>query len=175
MRTKGGETPDAEHPWNEIVPGLWMGGHHYTGPSGERTPAIVSDEFDVVISMYRKDGHGPSDHVEHYYEHLPDRPMTAGQLGIVSRLADVAVTAVRQKRQVLVRCHFGYNRSGLVVAQSLVRMGYTPDDAVSLVRYRRSEWALNNKVFVDYLTAGLDAARLLTGLDTLSEDGGLTE
>ncbi|NVI85908.1 hypothetical protein [Actinomadura sp. BRA 177] len=86
MRTKGRGAPDAEHPWNEIVPGLWMGGHRYTGPSGERTPAIVADEFDVVISMHQKDGHGPSDHVEHHYEDLPDGPLTAEQLEIVSRL-----------------------------------------------------------------------------------------
>ncbi|WP_203596204.1 dual specificity protein phosphatase family protein [Actinomadura bangladeshensis] len=176
MRTKGkgGGAPDAEHPWNEIVPGLWMGGHHYTAPSGERAPAIVTDEFDVVISMYRRDGHGPPDHVEHHYEAMPDRPLTADQLEAVARLADTAVAAVRQGRRVLVRCHSGYNRSGLVIAQSLMEMGYSADDAVYLIRYRRSKWALNNQVFVDYLTTGLDVARLLSGLDSFSEDGGLT-
>lgn len=34
MRTKGRRTPDAESPWNEIVPGLWMGGHHYRDATG---------------------------------------------------------------------------------------------------------------------------------------------
>ncbi|NEA22267.1 protein phosphatase [Actinomadura bangladeshensis] len=151
-----------------------MGGHHYTAPSGERAPAIVTDEFDVVISMYRRDGHGPPDHVEHHYEAMPDRPLTADQLEAVARLADTAVAAVRQGRRVLVRCHSGYNRSGLVIAQSLMEMGYSADDAVYLIRYRRSKWALNNQVFVDYLTTGLDVARLLSGLDSFSEDGGLT-
>lgn len=85
----------------------------------------------------------------------------------------MAVAAVRQGRRVLVRCHSGYNRSGLVIVQSLITMGYTAEDAVFLIRYRRSKWALNNQVFVDYLTTGLDVARLLVGLDSLSGDGGL--
>nr|WP_239066974.1 dual specificity protein phosphatase family protein [Actinomadura bangladeshensis] len=105
---------------------------------------------------------------------MPDRPLTADQLEAVARLADTAVAAVRQGRRVLVRCHSGYNRSGLVIAQSLMEMGYSADDAVYLIRYRRSKWALNNQVFVDYLTTGLDVARLLSGLDSFSEDGGLT-
>lgn len=174
MRIKGGGAPDAEQPWNEIVPGLWMGGHFYTESSGERAPAVVADEFDVVISMYRKDGHGPPADVEHHYEAMPDRPLTAVQLEAVSRLAEVAVGAVRRGRRVLVRCHSGYNRSGLVVAQTLIEMGYPADDAIFLVRYRRSKWALSNQTFVDYLTTGLDVARLLTGLGSLTEDGDLT-
>ncbi|RFS87000.1 protein phosphatase [Actinomadura spongiicola] len=132
MRTKGRGAPDAEHPWNEIVPNLWMGGHHHTAASGERVPAIVRDEFDTVISLYQRDGHGPPLHVDHHYEGMPDGPLTAAQLEAVCRLADIA-----------------------------------GDDAVFLIRYRRSKWALNNHLFVDYLTSGLDVARLLTGLESL--------
>ncbi|MEU1619262.1 hypothetical protein ABZ479_18445 [Streptomyces sp. NPDC005722] len=68
-------------------------------------------------------------------------------------------------RRTLVRCHSGYNRSGLVVAQALVEGGLQVTAAVALVRERRSPWALNNGTFVEYLTAGLGVARLLTGLD----------
>lgn len=171
MRTRGRGAPDAEQPWNEIVPGLWMGGHHYADASGERVPAIVTDQFDVVVSLHRRDGHGPPGHVEHHYADLPDGPLTADQLEAVCRLAETAVDAVRHGRRVLVRCHSGYNRSGLVVAQGLVGMGYSAEDAVFVVRYRRSKWALNNHLFVDYLTTGLEVARLLTGLDSLSQDG----
>ncbi|MFF2787272.1 hypothetical protein ACFVT6_10965 [Streptomyces sp. NPDC058049] len=65
----------------------------------------------------------------------------------------------------MVRCHSGYNRSGLVVAQCLVDRGLTPAEAVARVRLGRSPWALNNKAFTSYLTAGLDIAALLVGLD----------
>ncbi|MFC4054797.1 hypothetical protein ACFOY4_34355 [Actinomadura syzygii] len=169
MRTAGRGAPDAAQPWNEIVPGLWMGGHHYADSSGGRVPAVVTDEFDLVISLYLREGHGPSGDVEHHFTDLPDGPLTADQIEAVCALAATVVDALRDGRRVLVRCHSGYNRSGLVVAQSLVSMGYPADDAVFLVRYRRSKWALNNGLFVDYLTTGLDVARLLTGLDELPQ------
>lgn len=147
-----------------------MGGHHYTDASGGHVPAVVTDEFDLVISLDNRAGHGPSGDVEHRHVDLPDGPLTADQIGLVCALAAQAVDALRDGRRVLVRCRSGFNRSGLVVAQTLVSMGYPADDAVFLVRYRRSKWALNNGLFVDYLTTGLDVARLLTGLDPLPQD-----
>lgn len=75
------------------------------------------------------------------------------------------VTEPSDGRRVLIRCHSGYDRSGLVVAQALTIMGHSTDDAIFLIRYRRSKWAPNNPLFVDHLNAGLDVARLLTELD----------
>ena len=43
-------------------------------------------------------------------------------------------------------------------------MGYRPVDAIELIRRRRSQWALHNLVFEDYLLAGLGVAYLLVGL-----------
>ena len=173
MRTPGPGASHAAQPWNEIIPGLWMGGYHYLDASGERRPAVVTDEFDVVISLHRRDGHGPPGDVEHHRADLPDGPLTPGQMETVSRLSATAVEALRRGRRVLVRCGTGDNLSGLVVAQSLTMMGYPADEAISVVRGRRSGRALNNRLFVDYLTTGLDVARLLTGLDSLPQDGDL--
>ena len=126
---------------------------------------VAGAEFDVVISLYRKDGHGPADAVEHHCREIPDGPLTAAQLADAGELARTAAAAVRAGRRVLVRCHSGYNRSGLVAAQALVHLGYQVDDAIFLIRYRRSKWALNNHLFVEYLMTGLDVAGLLAGLD----------
>jgi protein-tyrosine phosphatase len=164
MRIKYRGEPDPLSAWDEIIPGLFMGGHIRQAPSGERIPVIVAAEFDVVLSLYRKDGHGPADAVEHHCREIPDGPLTAAQLTDVCELAEMATVAVRAGRKVLARCHSGYNRSGLVAAQALVLLGYRVDDAIFLVRYRRSKWALNNRLFVDYLTTGLDVARLLVDL-----------
>lgn len=165
MRTKGRGAPEADDPWNEIIPGLWMGGHQYRDVNGAILPVVVGAEFDVVISLHCRDGHGPASGVEHHQVDIPDDPLLPEQIETVCRLADLAAAAVRGRRRVLVRCHAGYNRSGLVIAQALGHLGYSVDDAIFLVRYRRSTWALNNQTFVDYLTTGLDVARLLTGLD----------
>ncbi|GII55297.1 protein phosphatase [Planotetraspora thailandica] len=165
MRMTGRGAPDANSPWNEIITGLWMGGHQYRDPGGTLTPAIVGAEFDVVVSLYHRDGHGPADGVEHHYADLPDGPLLAGQIETVAALAETAAQAVQAGRTVLVRCHSGYNRSGLVVAQALAELGYPIEDAIFLIRYRRSKWALNNPLFVDYLTTGLGIALLLTDLE----------
>jgi hypothetical protein len=157
--------PGPQTPWNEIVPGLWMGGHEWTDPTGELRQAVVRDEFDLVVSLCSYPGHGPARHVEHLVAELPDGPLAPAQLRTVQGLAATTEAALGADRTVLVRCRSGYNRSGLVVAQTLLRWGMTPSAAIHLIHVRRSPWALNNPVFVDYLTTGLDVAALLSGLD----------
>ncbi|MFD8781802.1 protein phosphatase [Kitasatospora sp. NPDC059599] len=166
MRTRQKErgTPGPSEPWNEIAPGLWMGGHCFTPPGGDLEPAVVRDEFDLVVSLFTLPGHGPAPWVEHVVREVPDAPLSPGQLEAVREAAELTAEAVHRGRRTLVRCHSGYNRSGLVVAQALVGLGLDTGEAVRLIRERRSPWALNNPVFVDYLDTGLDVAILLTGL-----------
>lgn len=163
-RQRDREAPGPRAPWDEVVPGLWMGGHYWTDPAGELRPVVVGAEFDLVVSLFTRAGHGPAPGVEHLVAEIPDGPLGPDQIDAVARLARTAVRAVRDGRTVLVRCHSGYNRSGLVVAQALVETGLEAAEAIGVVRRRRSPWALNNETFRDYLTAGLDVAYLLTGL-----------
>lgn len=163
-RRKQPDVPAPDAPWSEIVPGLWMGGHEFRGSAGERESAVVRDEFDLVQSLLRLPGHGPDPGVEHHVWPIPDGPLDGTQLTGVMRLARAAGEALDEGRTVLVRCYHGYNRSGLVVAHTLVRRGRSADEAIRLIRSRRSPWALHNDLFVDYLRAGLTTARLLEEL-----------
>jgi hypothetical protein len=165
MRIQGHGAAYAEPPWSEIVPGLFMGGHLCRLRSGECVPVVVGAEFDMVISLSRRDGHGPDSGVMHYCLEIPDGPLTAEQLAGVCDLAGFAEKAVRDGQSVLVRCHYGDNRSGLVVAQTLLNLGHSVEHAIALIRRRRSPWTLRNRLFVDYLTTGLSVAELLAGLD----------
>jgi len=164
MRAKYQGDPYSRAPWDEIIPGLFMGGHFYRASSGDVVPAVVADEFDLVISLYRLVGHGPATGIADHVREIPDSALTAAQLAEVCELAEMAAAAVRDGQKVLVRCHSGFNRSGLVVVQALGHLGHDVDDAIFLVRYHRSKWALNNDLFVDYLRTGLDVAGLLTSL-----------
>lgn len=166
MRSRGmkPDVPAPDSPWNEIVPGLWMGGHEYTERSGELGFAVVRDEFDLVLTLLRLPGHGPDPGVEHHVWPIPDGPLDGTQLAGVIRLGQAAVEALTAGRSVLVRCYHGYNRSGLVVAQALIQAGRSADEAIRLIRSRRSPWALHNDLFVEYLRAGLSTARLLEDL-----------
>jgi hypothetical protein len=67
-------------PWNEIAPGLWMGGHYWTDSAGEPRTAVVTDEFDLVISLYTRPGHGLAAGVEHRVAEMPDAALTAFQI-----------------------------------------------------------------------------------------------
>jgi hypothetical protein len=53
MRVKYRGEPDPRTPWDEIVPGLFMGGHFYRDAAGELVPVIVREEFDT---RYRETG-----------------------------------------------------------------------------------------------------------------------
>ena len=146
------------------MPCLWMGGHEFRGHSGQLEFAVVRDQFDLVQTLLRLPGHGPDPGVEHHVWPIPDGPLDGTQLAGVIRLAQSASEALEGGRKVLVRCYHGYNRSGLVVAHALVRRGHTAEQAIRLIRSRRSPWALHNDLFVDYLRAGLPTARLLEEL-----------
>ncbi len=163
-RGKGPDVPAPDRPWDEIVPGLWMGGHEFRRPAGGTQPAVVRAEFDLVQTLLRLPGHGPDDGVEHHVWPIPDGPLDGTQLTGVIRLAEAAAEALDAGRKVLVRCFHGYDRSGLVVAHTLMRRGAGADEAVRLIRARRSPWALHNELFVAYLRAGLPIARLLEEL-----------
>ncbi|MFB9509962.1 dual specificity protein phosphatase family protein [Streptomyces aurantiacus] len=163
-RRKQPDVPAPDSPWSEIVPGLWMGGHEYAGRSGEPEFAVVHDEFDLVLTLLQLPGHGPDAGVEHHVWPIPDGPLDGTQLAGVMRLAVTAGEALDDGRRVLVRCYHGYNRSGLVVGHALALAGHPPDEAIRLIRSRRSPWALHNELFVEYLRTGLATARLLEEL-----------
>jgi protein-tyrosine phosphatase len=141
-----------------------MGGHYWTDPAGERQPVIVSSEFDMVVSLFTRSGHGPRPGVEHLVTEIPDGPLTPQQIDAVQQMAHATAHAIEAGRTTLVRCHFGYNRSGLVVAQALVHLGHEATAAIQLMQQKRSPWVLNNPIFQEYLTTGLEVAYLLTGL-----------
>ena len=163
MRTR--DVPAPRSPWNQIRLGLWMGGHYWTDDHGELQFAVVGAEFDMVVSLYSKEGHGPADGVEHHVATMPDGRLNADQIGRVQELAVITAQAITNGRNVLVRCHAGYNRSGLVAAQALIHLGYDARSAILLIRRKRSPWALHNRMFEQYLESGLDVAHLLVGLD----------
>ena len=54
-------------------------------------------------------------------------------------------------QKVLIRCQAGYNRSGMITALVLMRLGYTADEAILGLRIRRGKDVLINSVFEQYV------------------------
>jgi len=143
--------PLCDDPWNEVVPGLSMGGHDVRSQSP--TACVVDAEFDLVVSLTAREGYGPGPGVEHVVARLADAVLDPPNAARVRELGGLVATAVGEGRSVLVRCSGGLNRSGVVVAEALVQLGHSPDEAIRAVRAARGPWALTNPGFVSYLTA----------------------
>jgi hypothetical protein len=148
--------PLCDDAWNEVVPGLFMGGHDVRSQSAQA--CVVGEEFDLVVSLTAREGYGPSPGVEHVVARLADAVLDAPSAARVRELGALVATAVRDDKRVLVRCSGGLNRSGVVVAEALLRLGMTPEEAVLAVRRARGPWALTNPAFVAHLNGG-QAAR----------------
>jgi protein-tyrosine phosphatase len=57
----------------------------------------------------------------------------------------------KQGKRCLSRCQAGLNRSSLVTALVLMRDGYSPENAIGLIREKRSPNALCDQDFVRWL------------------------
>lgn len=140
-------------PWDEVHPGLYVGGHALADVDGWTLPVVVRDEFDVVLSLYAQDGHGPDDDVEHHYHRMADADLLGNDAVQVARLAQLAAARVQEGKTVLVRCQAGLNRSSLVAALTMVELGLSPQDAIDRIRAGRHVNCLFNRSFVEHVRA----------------------
>jgi protein-tyrosine phosphatase len=70
---------------------------------------------------------------------------------IIRAIAAMVSMLLDDGHKVLVCCDAGMNRSGLVVARTLIHRGMPPERAVALIRERRDPAALSNAAFVKWL------------------------
>ena len=129
---------DEAPPWpaDEVVPGLWQSGHPSPG-----------ETWDAVFDLSGEED--PLDDVEFYVHWLIEDGPAPDRDTLVA-LADLVRSMRASGKRVLVHCAAGMNRSGLLSAASLIREGWSADDAMDAVRTAR-HGALNNPEFVDLL------------------------
>lgn len=82
---------------------------------------------------------------------LRDSSLFAYEEEKVERVSDLLAGFVDRGGPVLVHCTQGWNRSGLVVARTLINIGYTPEAAIRVIRQNRHPMALCNANFTRYL------------------------
>lgn len=141
----------------EILPGrLWMGSHDFNC-STTGGQEIVSagephiDDFDVVVSMYSNGECAPHEDIEHEEALFNDGELDSDSRENAIRMALLVASRVEDGKRVLVRCQAGLNRAGLVSALALMYLGYTAEDAIQLLRSKRSPWVLCNEYYVAWL------------------------
>lgn len=140
--------PFCERNWDQITEGLYVGGHQ-TRPGGGDTR--VGDQFDLVVSLYTRDGYGPSEGVPHLRHTMIDGDLDPNDHPHLDRLATRINDALDNNQTVLVRCLGGINRSALVAGLALLKRGWTTDEILTTMRAARSEYVLFNTHFVAHL------------------------
>lgn len=148
--------PMADRNWDHIVSGLYLGGHDSQPGGGDCHP---EDRFDVVVSLHQQDGYAPAEGTPHHVHLMADARLSEDNYAPVEALAARVVEAMDAGQSVLVRCHAGLNRSGLVAGLALIKQGWTSEQVVDRMRAARSRWVLSNASFLAYLTHHQDRIR----------------
>lgn len=125
---------------SEVLPGLWQGGCR----DGVKLP----DDFDLVISLYPWERYQIGDHILRVEQKAYD---SDGEVPDLTVLAHLAYFAWKASRRVLIHCQAGLNRSGLLAAQVLMLDGYSPANAIALLREKRCDLVLCNETFERWL------------------------
>lgn len=146
--------------WSETLPNLWQGGTldrwagddwaNQTNTIGKHK--IRKSDFDCVYTLYADAE--PADWFvkELRFGFWDSRSMA--ELDPTKDLLDIVKMAHKDWKsgnKVLIRCQAGLNRSGIVMALVLIREGYAPADAITLMREKRSEAVLCNQAFAIWL------------------------
>jgi len=141
--------------YSRILDGLYIGGTadediicypKNVGRIGEKS------EFDAVATFYAS-AHPVGWGVSERRYGFPDSALSEKDIPEIHDIAEWAHREWKRGRRVLIRCQAGLNRSSLCASLVLMKDGYTADDAIALIRARRSPHALCNEDFVAYLNS----------------------
>jgi hypothetical protein len=139
--------------FNEILPNLFLGGTLDSKTIDRAQPLLEfksERDFDCIVTLYA--WAAPANWgVEERRLGFPDAQIIEEYLEPIHEMAAWAHSRWKSGKKVLIRCQAGLNRSGLLTALVLLREGHSPQQAIELIREKRSEWALCNSDYVTYI------------------------
>ncbi|MEY4323342.1 MAG: hypothetical protein RL410_1123 [Actinomycetota bacterium] len=141
--------------YTEILPGLWMGGTHDedTTDIAKELPKLAHEvPFEAVVTLFAW-AHPMPWGIEEMRWGFADADMSYVDTERLFRVVDWAHARWKAGDRTLIRCQAGMNRSGLVTALVLMKEDFKAEDAIKLLRDKRSEVVLFNDHFVDYLVS----------------------
>jgi protein-tyrosine phosphatase len=139
--------------YSEILTNLFMGGTD--DEDVIHIPARIYSRredlpFDSMVTMYA--WARPADwNVQEFRYGVPDASIKDIDLNRLRQAVEFGYDRWKQGDRLLVRCQAGLNRSGLVMALILIKDGFTPYQAIDLIRQRRTGIALFNENFANWL------------------------
>ena len=139
--------------WSEIIPNLWVGGtddHDVVNFPKKLANFGEAKMFDAVVSLYAN-SQPVGWQVKELRYGFPDGPLSPDDDKELERIADWACSEYLAGGKIGIRCQLGINRSAFLAGKVLLRLGLQPQEAIDLIRDKRSRFALNNKSFVSHL------------------------
>jgi protein-tyrosine phosphatase len=131
---------------SEIADNLWQGGCR----NGLILPRFIGHLVSLHPWETYKVKHELDSHLAVRMHDTADQP--TGQVDLLAAW----VNSCRESGPVLVHCQAGLNRSALVTARALMLAGATADEAIGLIREKRSAACLCNPAFEAHLR-GIEA------------------
>jgi protein-tyrosine phosphatase len=131
----------------EIISGLWQGGEGSLAYSTVKSE--LSANFDAIATIH-PDLRLVDLEIAQIRLELLDTVIERSQIPAILDTADWVFDRWQDGQQVLVRCQAGMNRSGLIIAITLMKDGYSAAEAISSIR-KKNPYALSNSAFVNYL------------------------
>lgn len=142
-----------ENLYSEILPNLFISGtlDEDVIQRGKSTLSLAQPApFDSVVCMY-----GHANPIGYYVREqrfgIADAELDEESKPEIRQLADWLYQEWKQGKKVASKCQMGWNRSGLVLALVLLLDGYSADEAIELIREKRSPYALSNSSFVRFI------------------------
>lgn len=120
----------------------------YQGGAPDSGLVTLPDGFDYVLSLYPWGGYVLPEGCERDEIKMYDALDQGFEQ--VDELAQGVATRLEKGQTCLIHCQAGLNRSGLLAARTLIKMGHEPHDAINLLR-RRSPLVLCNEAFEEHL------------------------
>lgn len=121
-----------------IEDNLYMGGCH----KGRKLPDYIKHV--VSLEEYHLYDTGDLDVTYDVFPMIdyPDKPAYDEFMGIADKVIEYM-----KDGPTLVHCYAGQNRSGLICAAVLFKLGDDPQEAIRFLRYKRFKEVLSNKAF----------------------------
>ncbi len=127
---------------SQIDGNLWMGGNYY---QGLKLPKQFQHSVTVDSMETYRIFHNAKSRMIYDLQDFDGQDMS-----MITSLAHW-VNSCAADDQTLVNCQAGLNRSGVIVARALMLRGMTADEAISLLREKRSVAVLCNPAFEKWL------------------------
>jgi hypothetical protein len=139
-----GDVPFRVPLYSQIEGNLWMGGC----PEGE-LPKV----FEHCVSLFPWGSYYVAEGQNHAKFWLLDSSQHAVPAAQFHAAADLAL-ALTKLGPTLVHCQAGLNRSSVVTALVLMKLGRTPEAAIEIIREKRSHACLCNPSFERWIRDG---------------------